>query len=78
MTKAKNIITSTQGVGRYGSLRGCLFEKFAHDIIMKGGKFLVCNLNTDSESEEQFPRRTLMRFNRVNEIREGDYNVPYI
>lgn len=74
--KATNLITSVQGVGEYGPLRGRLFENRAHKIIMDGGEFLVRNLNDDSESEEQFPTRKLKRFSGVKEVKEEYYNVP--
>ena len=39
--KAKKLILSTAGIGDYGSLRGHLFERLAHEMISAGGEFQV-------------------------------------
>ena len=39
--EAKALIQSTADIGSYGSLRGFIFERLAHEMISAGGKFQV-------------------------------------
>lgn len=56
---------------------GRLFiRKLCHEAIQEGGTFSVRSLNDGAESKVEFPKRSLNRFNKVQEAKEEVYNVP--
>jgi hypothetical protein len=48
-------LSATQGIGETGQLRGTLFEKHAHTVIVKRGSFRIRDLHTNEESTLQLP-----------------------
>jgi len=52
-------LTSSDGLGEYGSLRGTRFELYAHRKLLSGGKFRVRNLDDDTEAVQEIKRTSL-------------------
>jgi hypothetical protein len=48
-------LSATEGIGETGQLRGTLFEKHAHAIISKGGKFKIRDLQTAQKGTLELP-----------------------
>ena len=48
-------LSATEGIGETGQLRGILFEKHAHTVIVKGGLFKIRDLHTKMVSTLKLP-----------------------
>lgn len=73
----KNFVTASSSINEYRALRGYIFEKIAHKILQKGGKFNIRLLEPDfKRSTIEIPERKKLSFNKICEIKEGVYCQP--
>ena len=70
--EGKNLILATRFLGEYGSLRGNMFENFAHVIISAGGgEFQVRNLEDNSITSVNFQKLPHYNFRNITDIKAG-------
>ncbi|KAF0382297.1 putative crinkler family protein [Gigaspora margarita] len=75
--KLKNFIMASSSINEYGSLRGNIFERVAHQILQGGGTFNIRILEPHSITcKIKIPKRIMLTFDDVNEIKEDMYCKP--
>jgi neutral trehalase len=61
-------LKSSDDYSRLGSLRGSLFEGFAHNLLRRGGKFVVRNLRTKKVSQLVLQATEAKYYRLLNEV----------
>ncbi|CAG8844860.1 40041_t:CDS:2, partial [Gigaspora margarita] len=80
--KLKNFLMASSSINEYGSLRGNIFERVAHQILQGGGTFNIRILEPHSITcKIKIPKRIMLTFDDVNEIKKEfricDHNEIY-
>jgi hypothetical protein len=77
--KCRQFLVGTSGESIYASLRGQIFEAYAHRVLASKKNILVRFLDGDKETKNiEIGQRSLKVFEKLQDIRNSDYAVPKI
>jgi hypothetical protein len=80
--KLKIFLASSEGLGPFGSLRGILFEGYAHNILLRGGKFRIrCLTGKNSGKKYKLKldpsqEKVLYSVNDIQHLKKNEYGRP--
>jgi hypothetical protein len=78
-SKCRQFLAGTCGQSIYASLRGQIFEAYAHRVLARKNKIHVRFLDEDKETEDiEIGQRSLKVFEKLQDIGNSDYAVPKI
>ena len=76
--EVKRFILNTSPIPVLATLRGALFEAYAHQKMSRGGKFIGRSLENEEECEVNIPAMDIGRFFNVSECKDPKmYYVPW-